>query len=321
MKKSIYGYAVALLCAVSFLTVGRAAAQVVNSDTEKNNKWYKADLHTHYTYREPLENDIAKYRETGYQFLVLSAKDMDKPTKFSKFTTPEMLVTEGVEQSFLTRKNMLGHIIAFPIKSPYPFTSSWTLKEGYAKMRAKNKNVILGINHPHDQRWTLDDVLEADAEGIHIIELNSIDMKHGEFETPMWDAALSKGAHMYAMLTNDVHQFADIDAYGYILIQAKALTLDDMLEAIAFGSFYAVESGCDARLGGYEITGEGGARKLVVNAPGAKEIRIISDGHVAVTTQSENAEYQIKGDEVYARAVILDKKGLYLFAQPFFIKK
>jgi hypothetical protein len=313
-------YTALLLFAISFFFACRSAAQVVNPETEKTDKWYKADLHTHYTYNEPIEKNVERYRDTGYQFLVLSAKDMDKATKFSKFATPDMLVIEGVEQSFLTSKKQLGHIIAFPIKAPYPFTSAWTLKEGYAKMRAKNKNVVLGINHPHDGRWALQDILDSDADGVHIFELNSIDMKHGEFETTQWDEALAKGARLYGSLTNDVHRFEDIDAYGYILIQAQALSVDDMLEALRAGAFYAVETGCAARLAGYEVTGEGAERQIVVSAPGAEAIRFIGGGKEISSFKGEHAVYKIKGDEVYVRAEITDSNGLYLFAQPFFIK-
>jgi hypothetical protein len=320
--KTLAKYSTAAFCTFTFVfaIAGIAAAQVVKPSTESVNKWYKADLHTHYTFHEPLERDIARYRETGYQFLVLSAKDTQNVIKYSKYSSPEMIVIEGVEQSFMSRKNQLGHVIAFPFKMPYPMTSGWTLKEGYAKLRAKNKNVVLGINHPHDGRWSIDDVLDADADGVHLFELNSIDMKHGEFETRLWDQALGRGAIMYATLTNDVHQFEDIDAYGYILIYSKSLTLDDMLDAIRAGSFYAVESGCGARLAVNEITGEGMERRYVVKAPGAEEIRIIGGGGTLSAVVGENAEYKIKGDEIYVRAEIADRNDRKLFTQPFIIK-
>lgn len=297
-----------------------ASAQVISSSDAR--PWFKADLHTHHTFHEPLETVVARYRDTGYKFLVLSTKDTMQVIRYEKESTPDMLVISGVEQSFLTKKDQLGHVIAFPIKAPYPITSSWTLKQGYEKLRAKNKNVILGINHPHDGRWTLDDVLESAAAGVVLFELNSSNMKHGEFETGLWDAALTKGARLYATLTNDVHQLEDVDAYGYIRVHAASLDADAILDAIRNGDFYAEESGCGIVPDRYELITDNGVSRLIVSAPDAGEIRVIADnGAVRVSAQSDTLEYTIGPSDTYVRAEILNPFSRRIFLQPFFLKK
>ncbi len=302
-----------LICLI--LLAGTARAQTI--DPDKPLPAFKADLHTHYTFSEPIEKDIAQYVKTGYKFLVLSSKDDMKPIKYGKYTSPEMLVIEGVEQAYITRKNLLGHVLGFPIKTAYPFTTSWTLKEGYAKLRAKNKDAILGINHAHDGRWTVEDVTEAAADGVILFELNSQNMKHGEFETALWDQALSNGARLYATLTNDVHRFDDIDAYGYIMILAPKLETADILAAIKAGEFFAVESGCAARPERYEMI-DG---SLEVSAPGAARIRFIgTDGKLLAVFNDHHASFKAGPDELYVRAEIIDSAGRFIFMQPVFLK-
>lgn len=295
-----------------------ANAQTITKDDER--PWFKADLHTHHTFEEPLEEVINKYRETGYQFLVLSTKDSMKLLNYEKYSTPEMLIMNGVEQAFLTRKKQFGHVLGFRIKRPYLFTTHWTLKEGYAKLRKKNKEAVLGVNHPHDQRWTIEDIMEAWEEGLALFELNSIDMKHGEFETGLWDEALSKGARMYATLVNDVHHFDDIDEYGYILIRAEKLSLKNISESLLKGDFYAVETGCEAKPERHEIVEINEGSVLIIDAPGAAKIRMIGDkGLVLAEYESESVNHLITGNDTYLRIEILDEKGRYIFMQPFFL--
>jgi hypothetical protein len=284
-------------------------------------QWFKADLHTHHTYNEPLKDIIERYRETSYRFLVLSTKDMVQPLDWEKYSDGRMLVVSGVEQSFLTRKNMLGHVIAFRIKVPFRTTDKWTMKEGLEKLKGKNSNVILGINHPNDQRWTTEDVVEAYREGAVLFELNSTNMKHGEFETALWDRALTAGARLYATLVNDVHAMSDVDDYGYVMIRGASLSLKDMIGSLAKGDFYAVEAGCGARPERYEVVESGGVKTLEVSAPGASEIPIVSDnGKVLKTYNAERASYTIAGDETYIRAEIVGVSDRYIFMQPFFLK-
>ncbi|HOX28470.1 MAG TPA: CehA/McbA family metallohydrolase [bacterium] len=304
---------------MNFSICGIASAQQIMKGESAN--WYKADLHTHHTYSDPLETTATAYEKTGYQFVVLSTKDMQTPLNVRKQSTPGMLVVEGVEQAFITRKNMLGHVIAFPIKAPYPVTTAWSLKEGYEKLRAKNKNVILGVNHPHDKRWTLEDIIEASDEGVRLFELNSIDMKHGEFETALWDQALAEGARMYATLTNDVHHMNDVDAYGYIMVRAKELSLPSIAEAIVAGDFYAKESECKVTPVEYNIAGSAKKRTLEIIAPGAAEITVIADGSKVANFKENRASYKLKGSEKYVRAEISDSNGRYIFMQPFFFSK
>ncbi|MFH1539946.1 MAG: hypothetical protein ABIH66_13415 [bacterium] len=288
--------------------------------TEDDRPWFKADLHTHHTFEEPLDKLIEKYRETGYQFLVLSTKDEMKLLNYEKHSTPEMLIVNGVEQAFLTRKKQFGHVLGFRIKKPYLFTTHWTLKEGYAKLRKKNKGAVLGVNHPHDQRWTLEDIMEAWENGVLLFELNSIDMKHGEFETGLWDEALSNGARLYATLVNDVHHFDDIDAYGYIMIRSESLTLNDINEALLKGDFYAVESGCRATPVLHRIVETDNEESLEIEAPGAARIRVIGNkGSVVGEYESESAKHPINGNESYLRVEIIDDQGRYIFTQPFFL--
>ena len=308
-----------LLLIFALAASGAAHAQTITATDTR--PWFKADLHTHHTYQSPLKDEIAKYREAGYQFLVLSTKDMQSPKDVEKYSTAEMLIVSGVEQAFLSRKNRLAHVLGFRIKTPLRFTDTWSLKEGYAKLRAKNRNVVLGINHPHDQRWSLEDILEAADEGVILFELNSISMKQGEFETALWDEALTRGARLYAMLTNDVHQISDIDAYGYIMIHAASLDLKAVAESLNTGDFYAKESGCSAMPLRYEIVETDGGKTLVIETEGTAEIRIIADGGVVrASFKSDNARYPIAGDETYLRAEILDSQGWYVFLQPFFLK-
>lgn len=307
-----------LIIIITVLRVTVLPAQTIPEPMEM--MWFKADLHTHYTFENPLDVEVERYRETGYGFVVLSTKDMQNVLNYEAQSTDKLRIVNGVEQAFLTRKNMLGHVLAFRTKTPFRFTEQWTLKQGWEKLKAKNPNVILGINHPHDQRWTLDDVMEAWQEGAVLFELNSIDMKHGEFETGLWDQALTRGARLYATLVNDVHHIEDIDAYGYILIQAQDMSFASINQALTSGAFYAVESGFGITVARHVLVPgtDGGA--IEVSAPGAALIRFMGEqGAILAEISADTARFPLAGVTGYVRVEIAAPNSRRAFMQPFFL--
>lgn len=305
--------------AIIGIACAQARAQTITG--LEGTSYFKADLHTHYSFSNPLATEVARYREAGYNFVVLSTKDMQDVLDYEAQSTDDMRIVAGVEQSFITLKNKLGHVLAFRVKTPFRFTDQWTMKQGLQKLKDKYPRVILGINHPNDQRWTLEDVMEAWELGAVLFELNSADMKQGEFETALWDAALTAGARLYATLVNDVHHIDDIDAYGYILIQAPDMSAKSITEALSTGAFYAVESGFSADIQHHELMETPDGTTVIVSAPGAARIRFIGEnGALLNETAAESASYVIKTNTKYVRVEIIDKNGRYAFMQPFFMK-
>ena len=175
------------------------------------------------------------------------------------------------------------------------------------------------MHHPSSGRSTMEDNHIAYDFGVRYFELNARRERIQEM-VDLWDSCLSSGMFLMATLSTDAHGLAGIRRCGYVLVHARSLRRESILEALRSGDFVAVEEGCKARP---EIAGTGGRKGFYeVAAQGATEISFVgSDGKLLDRIKGSRARYRIRGNEGYVRAEAKDEEGLRLFAQPYVVPR
>ena len=152
------------------------------------------------------------------------------------------------------------------------------------------------------------------------------------FET-LWDSLLSQGKTAWAVASDDVHDYVNFDdrlaptpGRAWIVIQAPALTLDAMMDALRRGHFYASTG---VALKEYHADNKG--ISMTIDPPFAwksttqkesvlyKTRFIGRDGRILAEVTGLSPHYQYKGDEGYVRASITDSDGRRAWTQPVFL--
>ena len=101
------------------------------------------------------------------------------------------------------------------------------------------------INHPYWSKVEYDQILPLKRlMGVEVFNYCSYVLENVGEAYACWDALLRNGMRLWGTAVDDTHNFFPIesggnDAFGgYIMVKARSLTQDDLMEAIAAGSFY-----------------------------------------------------------------------------------
>jgi len=283
--------------------------------------WFKGDVHTH-DVEIPLPELVAKYRQHGYDFIILEAKDMDQAVDIESFTGPDFLGIGGVEQGFLLRralpgepKDIYGHLNAFPLRDPLREMDEVWVPEGVRMLQQVAPRALLQLNHPCDGRWTAESLRQVYDMGVCIIELNRESHNPMDYALRLWDEALTQGYRLWGVLSTDLHSSGTIGRIGYILVRAGRLGREEVLAAMRRGDFYAVEEDCRAEVVSYGLAG-GRRPQLAVRTRGGERISFIGPaGKVLAACPGPAASYPLQG-EAYLRVEVTDGGGRRLLLQP-----
>ncbi len=227
--------------------------------------FYKGNLHCHSTFSdgrltpEQLKN---AYRRKGYQFLLYS--DHNLHTHFQHLSDPDFLVLRGFEGElrvpaatphkafhllFLKKPDVLlsapfrpyGHLEPVPVPD---YTGADSLKAYIARQEVRGYMTI--FNHPY---WSFNDEQDiACLDGIVGLELFNYGCQISEntgYAELMYDLLLRKGKRLWGFASDDNHNLFPFDSPandsfgGYLMVKARGLTEDDVVQAIWDGSFYA----------------------------------------------------------------------------------
>ena len=150
----------------------------------------------------------------------------------------------------------------------------------------------------------------------------------------LWDDLLSHGKTAWAVASDDVHDYFNFDdrlaptpGKAWIMIQARELTLDAIMDALRRGHFYASTG---VALKDYHFDSNG--ISMTIDPPFAwksteketvlYQTRFIGrDGRVLADLAGLSPHYQFKGDEEYVRASIIDSDGRRAWTQPVFLDR
>ncbi len=131
-----------------------------------------------------------------------------------------------------------------------------------------------------------------------------------------WDELLGQGKLIYGVATDDGHKMYQ-HCNGWVMVRAEN-NINAILNALKEGKFY---SSCGPEI--YDFYVEDG--KAVVKCSPACKIRFHADMHPTKVFRGEEAslideaEYDLKDNYRYIRAVVIDEQGRYAWTNPIFL--
>ncbi|MCH2309116.1 MAG: CehA/McbA family metallohydrolase [SAR202 cluster bacterium] len=297
--------------------------------------WYKGNIHTHTTESDGDEEPIKVtkwYKDHGYDFLVLTDHNhrtmLDYQEDNSTLDIPLMIPGEEVT---LNVGDIPVHINGIGIERVVePIDAKDVVSTIQANVDAiRQAGGIASINHPN-YKWAINHNHMIQVNGATLIEVfnghagtNSYGSKTKPSTEEIWDKILSSGKMIFGAATDDSHHYHDFDrrkanpGRGWICVQAKSLTQDDIMNSLKEGDFY---SSTGVELDNLKITES--SIEINVREEGHCEFTTVftgTNGRKLFDTDSFSPRYKIPNTEQYVRATIYSSSGAKAWIQPKFI--
>ncbi len=319
--------------AAALMTTRLAAGQPAPSDL----RWYKGNTHTHTLNSDgdSTPDDVVRwYREHGYQFLVL--------TDHNFLTSVDGLnALHGADEQFLVIKgeevteNVGGkayHINGLDVARRVDPQGGASVVEILQRNvdAIRRENGIPHINHPNFI-WSIS---AADLERVRNNRLFEIFNGHPLVNNlggggvqgmeEVWDSILSNGTLLYGLAVDDAHYFKqpgnpDVPGpgRGWVVVRAPRLERQALLEALERGDFYASTG---VTLVQYAASQQRVSLDVEVTGVSKYRVQFIGKGGRILKEVTEPvASYDIRGDEGYVRARVLESNGRTAWCQPIVI--
>jgi hypothetical protein len=315
--------------AVSFQQQTAAPQQVA--------RWYKGNTHTHTLNSDgdSTPDDVVRwYREHGYQFVVLS--DHNFLTSVDGLNAlhgadEKFVVIRGEEVTDRFDDRPL-HINGLDVDAVVPPQGGTSVTDVLQRNvdAIRRANGIPHINHP-SFRWS---ITAQELQQIRNNRLFEVFNGHPQVNNvggggvpgleEAWDAILTNGTLLYGIAVDDAHTFKapgnpDVagPGRGWVAVRAPKLEARELLEALERGDFYASTG---VELTDYHATPR--QMSLTVRATEFSKYRIQfigSGGRVLQEVAAPSATYDIRGDEGYVRARVLESNGRLAWTQPIMV--
>jgi hypothetical protein len=301
-------------------------------------RWYKGNTHTHTLNSDgdSTPDEVVRwYREHGYQFLVL--------TDHNFLTSVEGLNgLHGADDQFLVVKgeevtDRLGdkslHINGLDVNARVPPQGGASVADALQRNvdAIRRANGIPHINHPN-YTWA---ITRGELQQVRNNRLFEIFNGHPHVNNlggggvpgmeEVWDAILSDGTLLYGIAVDDAHVFKQPGnpnvpgpGRGWVVIRAPRLEPRSLLEALERGEFYASTG---VELEDYQANALKITVKIKATAFSKYRIQFIGRGGRLLRDVAEPAAtYDIRGDEGYVRARVLESNGRLAWCQPILVQ-
>jgi hypothetical protein len=297
-------------------------------------RWYKGNTHTHTLNSDgdSTPDEVVRwYREHDYQFLVL--------TDHNFLTSVDSLnALHGADEKFLVVKgeevtesaggkafHINGLDVARQVDPQGGRTVTEILQRNVDAIRRENG--IPHINHPNFT-WSIG---AADLQKVRNNRLFEIFNGHpmvnnlGGGGVPgmeeVWDTILSNGTLLYGLAVDDAHYFKqpgnpDVPGpgRGWVVVRAARLEVRALMEALERGDFYASTG---VTLAEYAASPQRVSLSIQVTAASKYRVQFIGKGGRVLKESNEPvASYDIRGDEGYVRAKVIESNGRIAWCQP-----
>jgi hypothetical protein len=298
--------------------------------------WYKGNTHSHTTESDgdsPPEYVARWYKEHGYDFLVLSDHNtLTDPATLGHLVDTTFLLIPGEEvTSSFEDKPVHVNGLNLPgfVEPRRDSTLVGTIQANVDAVREGEG--VPHINHPNFG-WAFGAEELSQVENDRLLEIfNGHPGVHNRGGGGMpgmeavWDALLTGGKMVYGIAVDDAHHFQgefsrerSNPGRGWVVVKARALEGQAIMEALEAGRFYA-STGVelhDIRIG---------PRTLQVDIRPKGNYRftttfIGSGGQILGSTGENPAVYELRGDEGYVRAKVVDSRGEVAWVQPVFVQ-
>ncbi len=282
-----------------------------------NGNWYKGNLHSHSSLSDGLmiPGGLAYvYRKGGFDFLAIT--DHWIMCDISKLQTEDFLVLSGTE--IAAGKANKYHLVGINIDKEITAEKDkeYTLKECIDLIQEANGISILA--HPYWSGLVLSDC--ENLEGISAIEVYNTgcdyEIARGYAEVH-WDNILSSGIKINAIAVDDTHRPPFDILKGWIMVKAKSLNRDEIVNSIINGNYY---SSTGPEIHNIEIKD----KKVYIKCSPVVRIDLVSNptmGNVLVAKEGLNfteAEFKIDERSKYIRIQIEDSYKRKAWSNPFY---
>jgi hypothetical protein len=329
---------VLVLTAVLTMVSAAVPLQQQTAAEETASRWYKGNTHTHTLNSDgdSTPDDVVRwYREHDYQFLVL--------TDHNFLTSVDGLnALHGADEKFLVIKgeevtdryeDKSLHINGLDVNAVVPPQGGSSVVDVLQRNvdAIRRANGIPHINHP-SFRWS---ITAPELQRIRNNRLFEIFNGHPQVNNiggggvpgleEAWDAILTNGMLLYGIAVDDAHTFKapgnpDVagPGRGWIAVRAPRLEARALLDALERGDFYASTG---VELSDYHATTHQIAVTVKVTAFSKYRIQFIGKGgRVLREVTDPAATYEIRGNEGYVRARVVESNGRMAWTQPSMVK-
>jgi len=297
-------------------------------------RWYKGNTHTHTLNSDgdSTPDEVVRwYREHGYQFLVLT--DHNVLTSVDALNAlhgadEQFLVIKGEEVTDRFRDKPL-HINGLDINTRVPPQGGTSVVDVLQRSvdAIRGANGIPHINHPNFG-WAITREELQQVRNNRLLEIfnghphvNNLGGGSAPGMEEVWDAILSSGTLLYGIAVDDAHTFkqpGNMDVAGpgrgWVVVRAPRLEVRTLVDSLERGEFYAST--------GVELTDyQANARRVTVSVKATAfskyRIQFLGKGGRLLREVTEpTATYDIRGDEGYVRARVLESNGRLAWCQP-----
>jgi hypothetical protein len=301
-------------------------------------RWFKGNTHTHTLNSDgdSTPDEVVRwYREHGYQFLVLT--DHNFLTAVDALNAlhgadQRFLVIKGEEVTDVFRGAPL-HVNGLDVErriDPQGGTSVVDVLQRNVNA-VRQQNGVPHINHPNF-RWA---ITREELQQVRDNRLFEIFNGHPQVNSvggggvpgleEVWDAILSGGTLLYGIAVDDAHTFKqpgnpDVagPGRGWVVVRAARLEPRAILAALERGDFYASTG---VELADYRVSATEMAVAVKPTPFSKYRIQFIGrNGRVLRESIEATASYEIRGDEGYVRARVLESNGRVAWCQPVMVR-
>jgi len=209
---------------------------------ELNMQFYKGNTHAHSTQsdgRLSPEEVFETYHSAGYDFLALT----DHWVLTDEQDYRGMLVIPGVEYDFAFRTQVLHLVCLFRRAGDARGISRGMPHQAVIDHVNRAGGIVIAA-HP---AWSLNTpAFLASLNGVEISEVYNT-MSDEPFNAPrgnsesLLDVTAANGKYYRLVASDDSHPYRGEQCVSYIMVQAAALTVPAILEALRAGRFYATQ--------------------------------------------------------------------------------
>ncbi|MBR3018189.1 MAG: CehA/McbA family metallohydrolase [Clostridia bacterium] len=282
---------------------------------DPNLKFYKGNTHAHTTDsdgRATPEECMRQYKAAGYDFLAIT----DHWHVRGEGNYEGMLIVPGVEYDFSFPTQTLHLVCLFPDeKQSVGIRRDSTHKEAIRLVNAAGGVAIAA--HP---AWSLNTTeFLCSLDGVDIAEVYNT-MSDEPYNAPrgnaesLLDVAAANGKLYNLAAADDSHFYQGEQCVSCVMVQAEALTVPAILNALRLGRFYASQG---PQFKNIEVNG----REIFVETSPVSTITFISNAFWIDDrcTHGENltqTSYTARRGETYVRIQITDRDGKKAWSNP-----
>ncbi len=286
--------------------------------------WYKGNLHTHTTLsdgNQPPEVVCEMYAKAGYDFLALT--DHRKPGECGMYGNMRLL--PGVEwDTGDNDRKPVYHILGIgmtratdpAIAESYSLGISLSPQQIIDAINAAGGIAILA--HPH---WSVMDPNEmfglhglAGAEIYNTISGLPWNGRRADASL-YFDLWASRGLYVPAFAADDAHWYGGDQTKSYILVNAASSSMEDLMQAIRMGNFYASQG---PRFRSLTLRDDDTIEAVV--SEDVEDVVFVSNmawsGHRVQKVRDGRVLYRREPGERYIRVELIAGNGLMAFSSP-----